>query len=149
MSRLLVAAFAFSASAALAQQLSDAEIAAQIEAARRLVAVDESGCVKYPQEDEIVVCGENQDNMSQRVFRDRVEPDENRLRRGEAISTRRAAACLPGDNMCKIYMPGTGIGFGYVPPPAIPLEEVLRGLPEPDMIVTNGEPATADLVAPP
>ena len=25
--------------------------------------------------------------------------------------------------------------FGYVPPPAIPLEEVLKGLPEPDMVI--------------
>lgn len=92
MSRLLVAAFAFSASAALAQQLSDAEIAAQIEAARRLVAVDENGCVKYPQDEEIVVCGENTDEKSQRAFRDRV-PDENRIRPGEAVSQVRAACC--------------------------------------------------------
>jgi hypothetical protein len=139
MSRLLVAAFALSASAAVAQQPSDAEIAAQIEKARRLVAVDAEGCIKYPQNDEIVVCGENPDNKSQRAFKDRGPPDENRLRRGEAVSSRRAAECLSGDSMCKRYMKGVGIGFGYVPPPAIPLEEVLKGLPEPDMIVTDGE----------
>jgi hypothetical protein len=138
MSRLLVAAFALSASAIDAQPLSDDEIAAQIEKARRLVAVDAEGCVKYPQSDEIVVCGENPDNKSQRIFTDRGESDENRLRRGEAISGRRAAECLTGDSMCKRYMKGVGIGFGYVPPPAIPLEEVLKGLPEPDMIVPEG-----------
>jgi hypothetical protein len=38
-------------------------------------------------------------------------------------------------------MKGVGMGFGYVPPVAIPLEEVLKGLPEPDMIVTDGENA--------
>lgn len=138
MSRLLVAAFALSVSAVAAQPASDDEIAAQIEKARRMVAVDAEGCVKYPQNDEIVVCGENPDNKSQRVFRDASEPDENRLRRGEAISGRRAAECLTGDSMCKRYMKGVGMGFGYVPPPAIPLEEVLKGLPEPDMIVTDG-----------
>jgi hypothetical protein len=140
MSRLLVAAVALSASAVTAQPVTDEAIAAQIEKAQRLVAVDAEGCIKYPQSDEIVVCGENLDNKSQRIFRDRGEPDENRLRRGEAISGRRAAECLTGDSMCKRYMKGVGMGFGYVPPPAIPLEEVLKGLPEPDMIVTSDEP---------
>lgn len=140
MSRLLVVALVISASPVAAQRLNDEEIAAQIENAQRLVAVDAEGCVKYPQNDEIVVCGENPDNKSQRAFQES-ELDENRLRRGEAISSRRAAECLTGDTMCKRYMKGVGIGFGYVPPPAIPLEEVLKGLPEPDMIVTNGENA--------
>jgi hypothetical protein len=141
MSRLLVAAVALSASVASAQPVSDDEIAKQIEKARRLVAVDAEGCVKYPATDEIVVCGENPDNKSQRMFRDAQGTDEDRIRRGEAISSKRAAACLPGDTNCKIYMKGVGIGFGYVPPVAIPLEEVLKGLPEPDMIVTDGENA--------
>jgi hypothetical protein len=38
-------------------------------------------------------------------------------------------------------MKGASASFGYVPIVAIPLEEVLKGLPEPDMIVTNGENA--------
>lgn len=114
------------------------DVAAQIERARRLVAVDADGCVKYPQKDEIVVCGENPDNKSQRVFRDAGGVDEDRIRAGEAISSKRAAACIRGDSMCKIYMKGVGMGFGYVPPPAIPLDEVLNGLPEPEMIVRDG-----------
>lgn len=113
---------------------------AQIERARRLVAVDADGCVKYPQNDEIVVCGENEDNKSQRIFRDGRDGGEDRIRTGEAISSKRAAACIRGDSMCKIYMKGIGIGFGYVPPPAIPLDEVLKGLPEPDMVVPEGPP---------
>ena len=141
MSRLLVAAVALSASVVSAQPVSDDEIAEQIEKARRLVAVDAEGCVKYPATDEIVVCGENPDNKSQRIFRDTQGTDEDRIRRGEAISSKRAAACLRGDTNCKIYMKGVGMGFGYVPPVAIPLEEVLKGLPEPDMIVTDGENA--------
>lgn len=118
---------------------ADDPVAAQIERARRLVAVDQDGCVKYPATDEIVVCGENPDNKSQRLFRDKQGTDEDRIRRGEAISSKRAAACLRGDTNCKIYMKGVRMGFGYVPPVAIPLEEVLKGLPEPDMIVTEGK----------
>jgi hypothetical protein len=140
MSRLLIIACAFSATATFAQSEPENDVAAQIEKARRLVAVDKDGCVKYPQSDEIVVCGENPDNVSQRIFKGTQENDEMRLRRGEAVSTRRAAACLTGDSMCKIYMKGVGVGFGYVPPPAIPLEEVLRGLPEPDMVVPEEGP---------
>lgn len=141
MSRLLVAAVALSASVVSAQPVSDDEIAEQIEKARRLVAVDAEGCVKYPATDEIVVCGENPDSKSQRLFRDAQGADEDRIRPGEAISSKRAAACLRGDTNCKIYMKGVSMGFGYVPPPAIPLEEVLKGLPEPDMIVTDGQNA--------
>lgn len=143
MSRLLVAifvAYILMASAAAQPSTNEDSIAASIERVRKLVAVDEEGCVKYPQNEEIVVCGENPDNKSQRIFRDRRTPDEDRIRTGEAISSKRAAACLRGDNMCKIYMKGVGMGFGYVPPPAIPLEEVLKGLPEPDMVVQEGTP---------
>jgi len=141
MSRLLVAAVALSASVVSAQPVRDDEIAEQIEKARRLVAVDAEGCVKYPQNEEIVVCGENPDNKSQRIFRDAQGTDEDSTRRGDAISSKRAAACLRGDTNCKIYIKGVSMGFGYAPPVAIPLEEILKGLPEPDMIVTDGENA--------
>ena len=137
MSRLLVAALALSTSVVSAQPVRDEEIAEQIEKARRLVAVDAEGCVKYPQNEEIVVCGENPDNKSQRIFTDRGPPDENRIRPGEAVSQVRAACCSP---IPKIP-PFSTSSFGYVPPVAIPLEEVLKGLPEPDMIVTDGENA--------
>jgi hypothetical protein len=137
MSRLLVAAMALSASVVSAQPLSDDEIAKQIEKARRIIAVDEDGCVKYPATDEIVVCGENPDNKSQRMFTDRGPTDENRIRPGEAVSQLRAACCSPIPKIPPFWTSS----FGYVPPPAIPLEEVLKGLPEPDMIVTDGENA--------
>lgn len=137
MSRLLVAAVALSASVVSAQPVRDDEIAEQIEKARRLVAVDAEGCVKYPQNEEIVVCGENPDNQSQRIFTDRGPPDENRIRPGEAVSQVRAACCSPIPKIPPFWTSS----FGYVPPVAIPLEEVLKGLPEPDMIVTDGENA--------
>jgi hypothetical protein len=139
---LLVAIFIpiVAATNAAAQTTSPPQdAAAQIERARRLVAVDEKGCLKYPKTDEIVVCGENPDNKSQRVFRNPASSNDDRIRRGEAVSTTKAAACIRGDDMCKIYMKGVGVGFGYVPPIAIPLEEVLKGLPEPDMIVIDGK----------
>jgi hypothetical protein len=117
--------------------VSDDEIAKQIEKARRIIAVDGDGCVKYPATDEIVVCGENPDNKSQRMFTDRGPPDENRIRPGEAVSQLRAACCSPIPKIPPFWTSS----FGYVPPPAIPLEEVLKGLPEPDMIVTDGENA--------
>ena len=107
-----------------------------IERARRLVAVDENGCVKYPKDDEIVVCGENPDNKNQRVFRNPDSLDEDRIRPGEAVSQVRAACCSPIPKVPPFYTSS----FGNVPPLAIPLEEVLKGLPEPDMIVTSDEP---------
>ncbi len=135
MSRLLVAVFAFSASAVSAQQVSDAEIAAQIEKARRLVAVDAEGCVKYPQNDEIVVCGENSENKRQKL--DLAPVDNDRIRRGEAVSTERAAGCAYGDKLCRTP-PSGGTPFGYVPPVALDYFEVMKGLPDPDMIVPEG-----------
>ena len=143
MSRLVVALFILASGATdtAAQQLSDGQIAEQIEKARRLVAVDAEGCVKYPQSVEIVVCGENPDNKSQRVFTDAGPPDENRIRRGEAVLATKAASCIGDYPKCSHRLQKIiGVPFGYVPPPAILLEEVLKGLPEPDMIVTSGEP---------
>lgn len=142
MSRLLVAlllSVTVTSAGHTQQKLTDAEITAQIERARRLVAVDENGCVKYPQNDEIVVCGPDAERERQRM--ERGPTDENRIRRGEPVSATKAAACIGDYPKCihrlqKII----GVPFGYVPPPAIPLEEVLKGLPEPDMIVTGDEP---------
>lgn len=138
MSRLLVAAFVLLTAPAIAQQTSDAEIAAQIENARRLVAVDAEGCIKYPQSDEIVVCGENPENKRQKL--DPGPVDNDRIRRGEAVSSERAAGCVYGDKLCRTPLSG-GTPFGYVPPVALDYFEVMKGLPEPDMIVTDGEPA--------
>lgn len=135
MSRLLVAAFALSAAAVSAQPLSDEEIAAQIEKARRLVAVDAEGCVKYPQSDEIVVCGENSENKRQKL--DPGSVDNDRIRRGEAVSTERAAGCAYGDKLCRTPLSG-GTPFGYVPPVALDYFEVMKGLPEPEMVVPEG-----------
>ena len=132
MSRLLVTASLAAlllSSPAYAQQLTDAEIAAQIEKARRLVAVDAKGCIKYPVGDEIVVCGGSDENK-----RNHLDPrpvDENRIRRGEAVSTVRAACC----SLIPKLKPLVTTAFGYVPPVALDYHELMKGLPEPDMVV--------------
>ena len=138
MSRLLVAAMLATLclpSPAIAQRLSDTEIAAQIERARRLVAVDTEGCLKYPVSDEIVVCGTAEENKRQKLERGPVNND--RIRRGEAVSTERAAGCTYGDKLCRTPLSG-GTPFGYVPPVALDYNELMKGLPEPDMIVPEG-----------
>jgi len=123
MSRLLVAALALSASVVSAQPVRDDDIAEQIEKARRLVAVDAEGCVKYPQNEEIVVCGENPDNKSQRIFTDRGPPDENRIRPGEAVSQVRAACCSPIPKIPPFWTSS----FGYVPPSPFRLRRSSKG----------------------
>lgn len=138
MSRLLVSALPVTLmlpSTATAQQLSDAEIAAQIEKARRLVAVDAEGCVKYPIGDEIVVCGSQEENERQKLGPRPV--DNERIRRGEAVSTERSAGCTYGDTLCRTP-PSGGTPFGSVPPVALDYNELMKGLPEPDMVVAEG-----------
>ena len=134
MSRLLVMALLMLPVTAIAEPLTDAKIAAQIEKARRLIAVDAQGCVKYPQNDDIVVCGEDLDDKGQRVFEDENLRDSNRVHRGEPVSTERAASCAYGDKLCRTP-PSGGTPFGYVPPVALDYYELMKGLPEPDMIV--------------
>lgn len=148
MSRLVFGAIAMtllSYDSAMAQQYSDEDIAAMIEQQKRLVKIDRDGCIVDPDDDgkTIVVCGEGNENRRQKLTPGPIDTD--RIRRGEGISTTRAAEkdnrqcfVLGGPYGCtKLPINSVG-GFGSVPPPAIPLEEVLRGLPEPDMIVTDG-----------
>ena len=41
--------------------------------------------------------------------------------------------------MCIIYMtPSVAMGFGYVPPIMVPYEELMKGLPEKNMVVPEG-----------
>ncbi len=151
MSRLLVMSSALLGTAAFAQPLTDAQLAAIIAKQRATISINADGCLKDPNDDEgtIIVCGEGEDNKRQKLAVRTV--DNDRIRRGEGISSTKAAAkdnrncgvigagmgCI---ELPKNYIPG---GFGRVPPPAIPLEEIYRGLPEPDMIVTDGDGALA------
>ncbi|MEE9434938.1 MAG: hypothetical protein V3V15_11940 [Sphingorhabdus sp.] len=143
MSRLLWVAFAaacLSCSSVQAQQLSDVEIEAMIEKQRRQVAFDAEGCLKYPEEDEenvIIVCGEDPENRRQRIFQG--ESDEDRIRLGEAVSTTRAGRCIGSFLECGHRLPVIySIGFGDVKPMAIDHDEVMKGLPDADMVVPEG-----------
>jgi hypothetical protein len=140
MSRMLLALLILVPAMAQAQnqKLSDAQIADMIEKQRRTVALNADGCAKYPEEDIIIVCGRDEEKERQKTGDQSI--DNDRIRRGEGIATTKAARCLPQDTGCRIGLPPSySTGFGSVPPPAIPLEEILSGLPEPDMIVKSGQ----------
>jgi hypothetical protein len=131
-------------SSAQAQPLTDDQIAMQIEKQRRMVAVDEYGCIKYPADDEIVVCGPDLEKKRQRLPRsDAVDTD--RIHRGEAVSTTRAAAkdrsgCgrVGIDIGCTI-LPSNGVSMGRAPPPMPPdFADVIRGLPDQETVVPEG-----------
>lgn len=131
------------AMAGFAQARTDAEIAAQIEKQRRSVALDQYGCAQYPDTDEIVVCGPNTENERQKLPRGPIDTD--RIRRGEAVSSTRAAA--PDRSGCgKVgidigctLLPKNVMGIGKHPPPMPPdFADVVRGLPEPEDVVHEG-----------
>ena len=119
-----------------AQSPNRANAEEMIAKAKALTALDRNGCLKSPEPDIIVVCGESDDNRSQRVFERVVDP--NHRVAGDAVSSDRAAECIAGTGCVPRMKGGVKMGFGYVPPPAIPLEDVYRGLPEPDMVVIEG-----------
>jgi hypothetical protein len=127
---------------AAAQSISAADVAELIEINQRRYELDDQGCPKYREEGEedvIMVCGSSDANEEFRVRNDDNDNGEDRIRRGEAVSTRRAAACIAGITDCPIWLPATvGMGFGYVPPPVIPLDVVMKGLADPENVVVEG-----------
>jgi hypothetical protein len=118
-----------------AQNTGPSNGAVMIDKSKKLTAIDKNGCLKSDDPKEIVVCGESEDTKSQRVFRG--QKSNPRFANGGAQNSQ-AAACIPGTGCIPAMQGGVKIGFGKVPPPAIPLEEVYRGLPEPDMVVEEG-----------
>jgi hypothetical protein len=127
------------ASPALAQPIPDPSIAAILESGKRLTTIDKKRCPELAEGDEIVVCADVDADQDQRVFKDGPS-NEDRIRLGEAISTTKAAQCIGGYPACAHRLHQlVGTKFGNVPPPAIPFQEVMKGLPEPDMVVQEGE----------
>jgi hypothetical protein len=127
-----------------AQPRTDAEISEQIEKQRRTIAADQYGCPKYRDSDEIVVCGPNTENERQKLPKGPVNND--RIRRGEAVSSTRAAAhdrsgCgKVGIDIGCTVLPKNVMGIGKPPPPMPPdFADVVRGLPEPEDIEAAGE----------
>lgn len=99
-------------------------------------------CPEPVEGEEIVVCAEVDNGEDQLIFADQ--------RVGEssgAATNANAAACIPGTGCQVPFSGGVTIGFGKRKPPAIPYEEFLKGLPEPDAIVKEGEqPAPVEAV---
>jgi hypothetical protein len=118
-----------------AQQQAKVDVFRAIAKSKELSAIDRNGCLIDPDDkDAIVVCGSDDENKRHRLRDDGVI-DNDRIRPGEAVSGERAAACITAMSVCT-RVTGIRVGsFGAVPPPVIPLEEVLRGLPEPDDVV--------------
>ncbi len=105
--------------------------------------MDKNGCLIPDDEPVIVVCGASEETKKQRVFQDQISDNETNAARNE-----RAAACIAGTGCIPAMSGGVGFGFGKVPPPAIPLEDVYRGLPEPDMVVQEGSSQEASIPPP-
>jgi hypothetical protein len=132
---MLFTAMLLTGQSVAAQNAEQTNGAAMIEKSKKLTAVDKNGCLKSDDPKEILVCGESEDTKSQRIFRG--QKSDPRFANGGAQNSQ-AAACIPGTGCVPAMQGGVKFGFGKVPPPAIPLEEVYRGLPEPDMVVEEG-----------
>lgn len=122
-----------------AQASVDPVVAAILENGKRMVAVEKKRCPEPTESGEIIVCADPNADQDQRIFKDQPS-NEDRIRPGEAISATKAAQCIGSYPACahRLHKLG-GVGFGNVPPPAIPFEEVMKGLPEPDMVIQEGE----------
>jgi hypothetical protein len=147
MSRLLIVIFVMtnlSCGAVQAMDLTDAQIKAIIDRQRQTISIDADGCLKNPndEKDIIIVCGEAEENKRQKLPI-KSAPSEDILRRGEAVSTRRAAAkdnrnCgVIGTGLGCIELPKNWIKSDAGPEPAILFSEVIKGLPEPDQVVSE------------
>ena len=106
--------------------------------------MDAEGCAKYPDGDIIVVCGTPEEQRDRKMFQN--EKAKDRIRRGEGISSTRAVArdmsgcSVIGSGLGCIVLPSNPMPFGKVPVPAIPLEEVMRGLAPQDQVNSAKEP---------
>jgi hypothetical protein len=97
----------------------------------------EKKCPEPIEGEGIIVCGEVDNGEDQLIFEDQRVQESSGAR-----ANANAAGCVPGTG-CRTP-PSGGVSFGKRRPPAIPLEEVYAGLPEPDMVVTEEE-ARADM----
>jgi hypothetical protein len=86
-------------------------------------------CPEPVEGEDIIVCAEVDEVTDQQVF-------EGAPERSGSSQNANAAACIRGTG-CRPPLTG-GQSFGKRRPPATPIEEVYRGLPEPDMVVPEG-----------
>lgn len=92
----------------------------------------EKKCPEPVEGEEIVVCAVVDNGADQMIFER--PPDQSSSSKNAA-----AAACIPGTG-CQSPLTG-GTSFGKRRPPAIPIEEVYAGLPEPEDVVPEGSTA--------
>jgi hypothetical protein len=89
----------------------------------------EKKCPEPVEGEEIVVCAVVDSGADQQIFER--PPEQSSSSKNAA-----AAACIPGTG-CQQPLTG-GRSFGSRRPPAIPIEEVYAGLPEPEDVVPEG-----------
>jgi hypothetical protein len=102
-------------------------------------------CPDFVEGEEIVVCAEVDNGEDQLIF-----ADQRKTESSGAATNANAAACIPGTGCRVPPSGGVTIGFGKRKPPAIPYEEFLKGLPEPDAVVLeNAQPEPVEPEASP
>ena len=133
MSRAVFGLMSLLASPAVAQspQKLDEDVAVFVKTrSAAIVTVDDKKkCPEVHESEGIVVCAEVDNGEDQLIF-----GDQRFKERSAAGTNADAAACIPHTGCRVPPSGGVGIGFGKRRPPAIPYEEVLRGLPEPDAV---------------
>ena len=145
MSRAVFAMLLLFASPAFAQSpgqpVEDVAVFVKTRSDEIVTVQDKKKCPEVVEGDGIVVCAEVDNGEDQLIFADQ------RVKESSGARTNAdAAACVPGTGCRVPPSGGVTIGFGKRRPPAIPYEEFLKGLLEPDAIVEdNGqqEPAEA------
>ena len=140
MSRLVLSVFVMTLLSypdAKAQQKADDTAKAMIDLQRSMVSIDRNGCIvnKEDEENIIVVCGPDEEAERQALRSERVI-NEDKIRRGEAVSTVRAAAAdkrncgVIGSGMGCIQLPENWIKGDYSPPYPPDFADVMKGLPD-------------------
>jgi hypothetical protein len=111
-------------------RLSPEQIGALIAQQRAEISIDEDGCLKNPDDrDAIVVCGEDEEAKRQKLPIKEVVPSGH-CKGGFIECGNRNRPPIPG-----------ATPFGYVKPMAYDWEKFKKGLPEPEMVVKEGEAA--------
>jgi hypothetical protein len=146
MSRAVIMALIFFTSPAVAQTTDTPPMEPSTNATKQFVKVktaeimtveDKKKCPEVTSDDGIVVCAEVDNGEDQLIFEDQRIPDSS-----GAQKQADAASCIPGTGCRPSFSGGVTVGFGKRRPPAIPYEEFLKDLPEPDAV--GEEPVEAE-----
>jgi hypothetical protein len=122
---------------ALAQIRQNEDVAQFVERrAAEIIKVEgtEKKCPEPEEGEDIIVCATVDNGADQLIFDDQRKTEDS-----GAGANANAAACVPGTG-CR-QPPTGGTPFGKRRPPAIPIEEVYKGLPEPENVVPESSTA--------